>query len=39
MHTNWNINVSFVIHVDFDHAWVEHYPVTLKHILHYKAHA
>ena len=26
---NWNINVSFIIHVNFDHAWVEHYPVTL----------
>ena len=29
MHTNWNINVSFVIHVNFDHAWAEHYSVTL----------
>ena len=36
MHTNWNINVSFVIHVNFDHAWAEHYPVTLKyHIMLY----
>ena len=26
---NWNITVSFIIHVNFDHAWVEHYPVTL----------
>ena len=29
MTTDWNINVSFVIHVNFDHAWAEHYPVTL----------
>ena len=21
MHTNWNINVSFVVHVNFDHVW------------------
>ena len=27
---NWNITVSFIIHVNFDHAWVEHYPVTLR---------
>ena len=26
---NWNITVSFIIHVNFDHAWVEHYTVTL----------
>ena len=26
-HTDWNINILFIIHVDFDHAWVEHYPV------------
>ena len=26
---NWNITVSFIIHVNFDHAWVEHYPVSL----------
>ena len=26
---NWDINVSFVIHMNFDHAWAEHYPVTL----------
>ena len=26
---NWNITVSFIIHVNFDHVWVEHYPVTL----------
>ena len=26
---NWNINVSFIIHVNFDHAWAGHYPVTL----------
>ena len=26
---NWNITVSFIIHVNFDHAWAEHYPVTL----------
>ena len=30
MHTNWNINVSFVIHVNFGHARMEHYPITLK---------
>ena len=31
MHTDWNIyvNVSLVIHVNLDHAWAEHYPVTL----------
>ena len=22
---NWNITVSFIIHVNFDHAWAEHY--------------
>ena len=27
---NWNIAVSFIIYVNFDHAWAEHYPVTLK---------
>ena len=26
---NWNINISFIIHVNFDHAWAEHSPVTL----------
>ena len=26
---NWDINVSFIIHVNFDYVWVEHYPVTL----------
>ena len=26
---NWNITVSFIIHMNFDHAWAEHYPVTL----------
>ena len=26
---NWNITVSFIIHVNFDHAWAEHYPVIL----------
>ena len=26
---NWNITVSSIIHVNFDHAWAEHYPVTL----------
>ena len=26
---NWNIIVSFIIHMNFDHAWAEHYPVTL----------
>ena len=26
---NWDINVLFIIHVNFDHVWAEHYPVTL----------
>ena len=26
---NWNINVSFIIHVNFDHARAEHYPIAL----------
>lgn len=26
---NWEINFSFVIHVNLEHAWAEHYPVTL----------
>ena len=25
MEKNWNINVTFIIHVNFDHAWAEHY--------------
>ena len=29
---NWNITVSFIIHVNLDHAWAEHYPVTLSSI-------
>ena len=29
MDKNWNIIVSFIIHVNFDNAWAEHYPVTL----------
>ena len=29
MHTDWNINVSLVIHVNSDHARAEHHPVTL----------
>jgi hypothetical protein len=29
MDNNWNINVSLIIHANFDHAWAEHYPVTL----------
>ena len=29
MDKNWNITVSFIIHVNFDHTWAEHYPVTL----------
>ena len=29
MDKNWNITVLFIIHVNFDHAWAEHYPVTL----------
>ena len=27
---NWNISISLIIHVNFDHAWAEHYPVTLR---------
>jgi hypothetical protein len=27
--TNWNINFSYIIIANFDHAWAEHYPVTL----------
>ena len=27
---NLNIKLSFIIHVNFDHAWAEHYPVTLR---------
>ena len=30
---NWNITVSFIIHMNFDHAWAEHYPVTLMQVL------
>ena len=26
---NWNKIVLFIVHKDFDHAWVEHYPATL----------
>ena len=26
---NWDINVLFIIYVNFDYAWVEHYPETL----------
>ena len=26
---NWNVIVSFIIYGNFDHAWAEHYPVTL----------
>ena len=29
MDKNSSINISFIIHVNFDHAWAEHYPVTL----------
>jgi hypothetical protein len=29
VYKNWNIRVSFIIYVNFDHAWVEHHPVTL----------
>ena len=29
MHTNWNRNVPFIIPMDFDHVWAEHYPITL----------
>ena len=34
MHTDWNISYY---HVDFDHAWAEHYPVTLS-ILNFCVH-
>ena len=27
---NWNINISFIIHVNFDHVWAGHYSVTLR---------
>ena len=27
---NWDINVLFIIHVYFDHAWAEHHPVTVR---------
>ena len=27
VHKNWNINGSFIIQVNFDHVWAEHYPV------------
>ena len=37
MHKNWNINVSFIIHVNFDCAWAEHYPITLRHLGWYKS--
>ena len=26
---NWNITVSFIIHMNCDHAWAKYYPVTL----------
>ena len=29
VHTDWNINVSFIIHVDFKHTWAKHYPVII----------
>ena len=29
---NWNITVSFIIYVNFDHVWAEHYPVSLSEI-------
>ena len=29
MDKNWNITVAFIVHVNFDYAWMEHYPVTL----------
>ena len=34
---NWNIHVtvSFIIHVNFYHAWAEHYPVTLSSMPQY----
>ena len=33
MDKNWNTTVSFIIHVNFDHAWAEHYPVTLRGVV------
>ena len=32
---NWNITVSFIIHVNFDHVWVEYYPVTKLQVVYY----
>ena len=32
-HTDWNTNISFIIHVDFGHAWAEHYLVTLSELV------
>ena len=29
---NWNITASFIIHVNFDHVWAEHYLVTLTRV-------
>ena len=31
MDKNWNLSISFIIHVSFDHAWAEHYPKTLRY--------
>ena len=27
-------NVSFIIHMDFDHVWAEHHPITLNVFLY-----
>ena len=29
---NWNITVSFIIYVNFDHAWAKNYPITLSDV-------
>ena len=33
MDKNLCINLSFIIHVNFDHAWAQHYPVTISIIM------
>ena len=29
---NWSMTISFIIYVNFDHVWAEHYPVTLSQL-------